>query len=379
MLFNKNDDRVNERIIYKSKPNMLFGCKKAIYGVILLIVVLTFSPVAIQFIGNMQVYLISYVNLALTRYAAIAFFVLILFIIIYILWQLFGWYAKEYIITDSRVIIKSGVLSTKKNYMPYATIQDINTSQSIIGKIFGVGSINLYSAYDNNQMELSGISNVSEMEDIIFTNMVNSRKSFERYDSVPFNNNHFDANYQTNDDYDLNEDYYDEFEPITPIGHEKREFTRNEYEYYPEDISYGEQPRGKYEYEPYDGNLYNRSERSYEQPLRRNDAMNSQDNYHGSVRDESPLRCNDAMNSQDGFYDSVRDESPLRRNGAMNSQDNYYGRVRDEYSYRDDNQYQNDNSGSYYDDDRQKVSREESRHDDSSENAIRRHFDKFKK
>ena len=39
MLFNKDDKITNEITIYQTKPNMLLGCKKAIFGVILLIVV----------------------------------------------------------------------------------------------------------------------------------------------------------------------------------------------------------------------------------------------------------------------------------------------------------------------------------------------------
>ena len=94
MLFDKNDDVRNERILYQTKPNMIFGCKKAIFGIVLLVIVFILSPMVIQFIGNMQVYLISYVNLSLTRYTAIAFFIIILFIILFIIWQLIGWYSK---------------------------------------------------------------------------------------------------------------------------------------------------------------------------------------------------------------------------------------------------------------------------------------------
>ena len=77
--------------------------------------------------------------------------------VIYIIWQLIGWYSIEYTFTESKIIIKSGVISTKKNYMPYATIQDVNTSQGILARIFNVGSVSVYSAYDNNQMELKNI------------------------------------------------------------------------------------------------------------------------------------------------------------------------------------------------------------------------------
>ena len=59
MLFNKNDNKPNERILYTAKPNMILGCKKAIYGLILLVVVLFVSPIIIKLIGEMQVYLIT--------------------------------------------------------------------------------------------------------------------------------------------------------------------------------------------------------------------------------------------------------------------------------------------------------------------------------
>ena len=175
MLFGNNDDNLRDRVIYKTKPNMLLGCKKAIYGIILLVIILFISPMVIKFIGEMQVYLISHIKLSLTRYAAIAFFVIILIDVVYIIWQLIGWYSLEYTLTDSRVMIKSGVLSTKKNYMPYATIQDVNTSQSIVARMLNVGSVSLYSAYDNNQMELKNISKPSEVEEMIFSRMVGQR------------------------------------------------------------------------------------------------------------------------------------------------------------------------------------------------------------
>ena len=56
MLFDKNDDVRNEKILYQTKPNLLFGCKKAIFGIVILAIVIIVAPRAIQFIGNMQVY-----------------------------------------------------------------------------------------------------------------------------------------------------------------------------------------------------------------------------------------------------------------------------------------------------------------------------------
>ena len=336
-MFNRNDDMPNERILYKTKPNMLFGCKKAIYGVVLLAIVLMVSPMAIKFVGQMQEYLISRINLALTRYTAIAFFVIILFIILYIIWQLLSWYSKEYTLTDSRIIIKSGVLSTKRNYMPYATIQDINTSQSIVARIFGIGSISLFSAYDNNQMELSNISNPSKIEEIIFSNMVNSRNFYGR--SMPRQDySAIDRGFQSNDDYFDGDDYYDEFEPITPIGREK-DLQRREYEYYPEDLGYNDKRYREYEYESFGDDFYRNRERD---SIRYERASNSYSN--------------------DGHYNGVRDE---------------YSRGGDEYFY-------NNESELYFDEGTENISQNHQQDvdvdmEESSEKVIRRHFDKFKK
>lgn len=347
MLFDNKKENVNERILYKTKPNMLLGCKKAIFGVIILAIILMISPRIIQFIGEMQVYLISYIKISLTRYTAIAFFVIVLIVVIYIIWQLVGWYSMEYILTDSRIIIKSGVLSTKKNYMPYSTIQDLNSSQSILAKLINVGSISVFSAYDNNQLELKNISDPSKVEEIIFSRMVGPRNNQysqpSRFEHQPPRNNHDFQNYDNNDNY-YDSDYYDEFEPITPITHEKNSYHRNDYEYYPENIV-DDNPRHRYEYEPYNHG-FNTSKKV--------NADHSDDRYH---------------NPQNSFEDMEY------------SQGSYYNQVREEYSNNNDDYYQNNESENYYNEWEEESLENEPVHEDdnSSQKVIQRHFDKFKK
>lgn len=209
--------------------------------------------------------------------------------------------------------------------MPYATIQDVNTSQNILAKLFNVGTVSIFSAYDNNLMELANISNPSKVEEIIFSNIVGPR-SFQqqapRINQRPF----YQDNYYRSD-----EDYYDEFEPITPITHEKFSNPRREYEYYPEDFNFDDNPRHNYEYEPYG------------------------------------------------------DEYEINRNKRPRgfSQGSYYNEVRDEYSNRSGEYYLNDDSELYYNEDIDEFSQNQP-HDvdnmeDSPQGAIRRHFDKFKK
>ena len=313
MLFNKNNANSNDRVIYQTKPHMLLGCKKAIYGILFLVIILIVAPIVIKFIGEMQVYLISQIKLSLTRYAAIAFFVIIFIDIIYIIWQLFEWNSTEYMLTNFKIIIKSGVLSTKKNYMPYTTIQDVNTTQNIFAKIFNVGTVSVFSAYDNNQIELKNIFNPSEVEELLFSKIMESR-------NIPMSQ---PQNFSQNRPYYHNdEEYHDEFEPITPIDYEKS-YQRRNYEYYPEDNELNKTSQHRYEYEPY-GNEYVRSSNN-------------------------------------------------------SNQDNYYNEIRDEYSYVEDDYYQDDSSEIYYNDGVDEFTQDGEEIDSSSQDVIKRHFDKFKK
>lgn len=312
MLFNKNENNTNERIIHKTKSNMLFGCKKAIYGFILLIIVLCVSPGIIQFIAKMQVYLISQIQLPLTRYAAIAFFVIILVIVTYIIWQIISWYSIEYTLTDSRIIVKTGVISTKKNYIPYSTIQDINTSQNIIERIFQIGTVYVFSAYDNNQLELKNISNPSEIEDMIFSNM----RGFRSFQTPPRQYNNFQQeSYFDDEEYLGRNEFYDDFETITPITHERNDPPRRDYNNPVDNLNYNDK---KYEYEGYNDRF---------------DDSQSLNNY-----------------SNEKFQDNVRNN------------DYYYEDIEPQRTYED----KHNEKSNYV-------------KDDSSEKVIRRHFDKFKK
>ena len=405
MLFDNKNDKVNERILYKTKPNMILGCKKAIFGIIVLIIILMISPKAIQFIGDMQVYLISYIKLSLTRYTAIAFFIIILINIIYIIWQLIGWYSMDYALTESRVIVKSGVLSTKKNYMPYATIQDLNTSQSIIAKLFNVGTVSVFSAYDNNSIELKNISNPSEVEDIIFSKMSGSRAAqpnINRFDQ-PVQN----LNRDYNDSY-YEDGYYDEFEPITPITHEQHPNNCSN-DYHPKEFAQNNDSNHKYEYEPYNNGLYNsqpnnrsneynelrdtRLEDNFyrddypprEDYYRRENQPPRENNFAGGYgRDDYPPRDDynrrDDYTSYDNDYSAGYERNDYDYHENDYSQGSYYNQVRQQYSNSNDDYYYDSEAESHYDERPEETSQNqpEDMHN-SSQKVIRRHFDKFKK
>ncbi|MBR5504601.1 MAG: PH domain-containing protein, partial [Methanobrevibacter sp.] len=161
----------NEKVLYEGQPNIIVYSKSVFIAVIFLGFLFFLYSAGIQYIGNMQVYLIESSKLPMTRYFAIAIFVMIIIVIVYILLKLLAWTAIKYTITENRVIVEKGLILSKKNSMPFNTIQDVGRSQSILGKLFSVGTITLYSAYDGKDIELKDISNPKKIENIIFENM----------------------------------------------------------------------------------------------------------------------------------------------------------------------------------------------------------------
>ena len=161
----------NEKILYETQPNIIVYSKSILLSMILLGFLFFLYSAGIQYIGNMNVYLIESTKWPITRYFAIAVFILIMIVILYIILKLLIWTSIKYTITENRVIVEKGILLQKKNSMPFNTIQDISRSQSLLGRLFSVGSLTLYSAYDGKELELKDVSSPKKIEDIIFEGM----------------------------------------------------------------------------------------------------------------------------------------------------------------------------------------------------------------
>lgn len=338
MIFDKKNKKIaNERTVYETKPSMLFGCKKAIYGVILLIILFWISGPVKKMIADMQMYMISYIKLGLTGYAMLAIVLVMLFDLLYIIWQILSWYSTTYTITNHRIIIKKGLLYSRKTYMPFRSIQDIDVSQSIIKKIANVGTVTAYSAYDNNSVVLANIRNPGEVEEILFDRMNgeiipehgrryddeeiyagrNSRpmrpRTHKRRRRADYSNDYLDDDYgrpNLNEDYEYfeeDESYFaEEYEPqlndaFLEKEHSDARYSRYEYEEYPK-YSNKRKGRQKYDYEYYDDNL----EDSMSYAMSDIDRKYSPEN--GYDDDLEPYYNDYDYDSMEEFYQNNKDE-----------------------------------------------------------------------
>ena len=181
-------EEYHEKVLYEAQPNIFVYSKGILISMFVLGFLFFLYSAGVSFIGNMNVYLIESTKVPLTRYFAIAIFIIIMIVIAYIIIQLLIWTSIKYTITESRVIVEKGILFQKKNYMPFNTIQDVSRSQSLLGKMFSVGTITLYSAYDGKDLELKDISSPRKVEDLIFENM---RGTHLRYQNIYDDNRNF--------------------------------------------------------------------------------------------------------------------------------------------------------------------------------------------
>lgn len=329
-MFHKKDRIANEKTIYQTRQNIVIGCKKVIFGIVLLIILFSVASPIIAFVGNMQTYLISYVQLTLTRYVAIALFVIILFIILYMIWNILKWYFTVYTLTNYRVITQRGILRTKKTYMQYSNIQDVNTSQSLIEKLVNVGSISLYSAYDNNDIELSYISNPGDIEEMIFNEM--------HYGSSINNGNMMHENHYSSNSHGYENDYRDSKSHYSKRNHNNKKHRHHNDSYKHNHV--------KHDHEKY----------SYNDNLEDNinHAMN---NMGDDFRFEGfNPEYNKYHNRNDEYYDDMESE-PYYNDPDYESMEDYYNNNKQDFQFAQE--------------------KEDAEEDQKS--PVERHFDKFKK
>ncbi len=363
----------NEKVLYEGQPNIIVYSKSVFIAVIFLGFLFFLYSAGIQYIGNMQVYLIESSKLPMTRYFAIAIFVMIIIVIVYILLKLLAWTAIKYTITENRVIVEKGLILSKKNSMPFNTIQDVGRSQSILGKLFSVGTITLYSAYDGKDIELKDISNPKKIENIIFENMRTTHLRPHNLYGDSYDNS-YDASYASHNYYGGYNNYNDsyqhrDFKPVRPNSDEKVHYNRMEDLDDLELVDVRERKRNLREIRRKAND--SRRENYNNQPIdgpssRQNRNSNYNQNYNNQNQNYNHRKYNnqkynnpDYRNYNEG-YDDYNNQSYSGHN-QKNYGSNDYSRQNRGYSqgnsrnqYRNDsrNQYRNDSRNQYRNDSR---------------------------
>jgi uncharacterized membrane protein YdbT with pleckstrin-like domain len=80
---------------------------------------------------------------------------------------LLSWKYTSYIITNTKIISKKGILRKKRSSIHFNKVQDIRVSQGIIERVIASGDIEIYSGHDLSTMKLYDVPDPDKVEDLI--------------------------------------------------------------------------------------------------------------------------------------------------------------------------------------------------------------------
>jgi uncharacterized membrane protein YdbT with pleckstrin-like domain len=87
-----------------------------------------------------------------------------------------GWRAHEYVLTDQRVILNEGIVSTVSRSIAIDRIQDLTTFQGLWGRTWGFGDIELESAGREGAELLSTVPRPQQLRNAIFSQIEARRR-----------------------------------------------------------------------------------------------------------------------------------------------------------------------------------------------------------
>ncbi len=88
-------------------------------------------------------------------------------ILILVLWAivpLLRWMTTEYVFTDRRIIVRSGVVTRQGRDMPLAKINDVSFQVPVMGRILNYGALVIQSAGENEGLVIRDVPDVEDIQ-----------------------------------------------------------------------------------------------------------------------------------------------------------------------------------------------------------------------
>lgn len=88
-------------------------------------------------------------------------------ILILVLWAIvpfLRWLTTEYVFTDRRIIVRSGIITRQGRDMPLAKINDVSFMVPVMGRILNYGALLIQSAGENEGLTIRDVPNVEHIQ-----------------------------------------------------------------------------------------------------------------------------------------------------------------------------------------------------------------------
>lgn len=98
----------------------------------------------------------------LARYAIPIAAVIIL--VVWVITPFLQWISSQYVFTDRRIIVRSGVLAKRGRDMPLSKVNNVTFEVPVLGRILNYGELQIESASDNSSLDIKDVPNVEEIQ-----------------------------------------------------------------------------------------------------------------------------------------------------------------------------------------------------------------------
>ena len=169
-----------ERIIFKTKPRFLIHTTGVFLKVIIILLILYFFRLILEWVNNFRNSLDAFIQLPLVEWTSYALFTMIIIFILWLTYDILRWKQKKYTLTSQRIIVQSGIIRRRKSFIHYDKIQDVVVSQSLVDRLLSAGDMEVYGGHEGTTLILEDIPNPLEVENVINRLMEGDEFDFTR-------------------------------------------------------------------------------------------------------------------------------------------------------------------------------------------------------
>lgn len=83
-------------------------------------------------------------------------------------WPYLKWVTTQYVVTNKRVVIRSGVFSREGRDVPLSRVNDVSFHHDLLDRMLGCGTITVESAGERGQVVLSEVPHVEDVQRQIY-------------------------------------------------------------------------------------------------------------------------------------------------------------------------------------------------------------------